>query len=586
MINPVKSATDELRQLLMDALGRMVAEGKAEACPLPAFSIEIPAAQAHGDFASNIALASAKALKSAPVKIAGLIKDYLIMDGSSFERCEIAGPGFMNFFLAASWFSDVVKSVIKSGNDYGRTDTGGGKKILVEFVSANPTGPMHIGNARGGAIGDCLSSVLEWAGYDVSREFYVNDAGNQVLKFGKSLDLRYKQIYSDEGLKLAENYTDNNDFAQAVYDNTELFPMPEDVYLGADIILHAKNFYDLYGSRYINADENERREALCNYAMPLNIKKLENDLLTYRIEYDNWVKESVLHESGAVDEIIELLKKSGHTYESEGALWFKSSGFGDEKDRVLVRANGVPTYFVPDIAYHYNKLVKRGFDAAVDILGADHHGYVPRMKAALQALGIAPERLEVIIMQMVLLVKNGEAYKLSKRSGKAVTLETLLDEIPADAARFFFNLREANSHFEFDLDLAIEKSSINPVYYVQYAHARICSVLRNFEGEGIKASEIPPSVTGVLDTPEERELIRFLAALPNTIDSAAKDYDPSRITRYSTELASLFHKFYDKCRIKGSEDNIITARLALCLAVKTTLKNTLGILKIDCPEKM
>ncbi len=586
MINPVKSATDELRQLLMDALGRMVAEGKAEACPLPAFSIEIPAAQAHGDFASNIALASAKALKSAPVKIAGLIKDYLIMDGSSFERCEIAGPGFMNFFLAASWFSDVVKSVIKSGNDYGRTDTGGGKKILVEFVSANPTGPMHIGNARGGAIGDCLSSVLEWAGYDVSREFYVNDAGNQVLKFGKSLDLRYKQIYSDEGLKLAENYTDNNDFAQAVYDNTELFPMPEDVYLGADIILHAKNFYDLYGSRYINADENERREALCNYAMPLNIKKLENDLLTYRIEYDNWFKESVLHESGAVDEIIELLKKSGHTYESEGALWFKSSGFGDEKDRVLVRANGVPTYFVPDIAYHYNKLVKRGFDAAVDILGADHHGYVPRMKAALQALGIAPERLEVIIMQMVLLVKNGEAYKLSKRSGKAVTLETLLDEIPADAARFFFNLREANSHFEFDLDLAIEKSSINPVYYVQYAHARICSVLRNFEGEGIKASEIPPSVTGVLDTPEERELIRFLAALPNTIDSAAKDYDPSRITRYSTELASLFHKFYDKCRIKGSEDNIITARLALCLAVKTTLKNTLGILKIDCPEKM
>ena len=313
---------------------------------------------------------------------------------------------------------------------------------------------------------------------------------------------------------------------------------------------------------------------------------LEDDLRKYRIEYNTWFRESSLHNSDAIKNVIELLKKSGYTYEQEGALWFKSSELGDEKDRVLIRANGIPTYFVPDIAYHYNKLVTRGFDTAIDILGADHHGYIPRMKAAMQALGVDPNRLDMIIMQMVRLVKNGETYKLSKRSGKAVTLETLLDEIPIDAARFFFNLREANSHFEFDLDLAIEQSSKNPVYYVQYAHARICSIIRNLEAEGYSVKALSAEQLNVLDAPEEIELIRFIASLPNTVDAAAKDYDPAKITRYTQDLATLFHKFYDKCRIKGAEENVLYARLALCDAVKITLRNTLDMLKITCPEKM
>ncbi len=586
MINPIKSASEELRELLMSAVGRLVSEGKIENVPLPPFNIEIPQDRTHGDFASNIAMAFAKPLKNSPRNIAAMITEALILDGSSFDRTETAGPGFINFFLSQGWFSRTVSSVADSGEDYGKTDTGAGSSVLVEFVSANPTGPMHIGNARGGAIGDCLSSVLEWAGYDVKREFYVNDAGNQIDKFGRSLELRYIQLCSESGQALMEKYRDSEELCQAIYNDTETFPMPEDVYLGADIIAHAKKFYDKNGASFIDKTEEERRDALVSAALPENIAKLESDLRKYRIEYDNWFRESTLHESGAVKEIIGLLKESGHTYEQEGALWFRSTDFGDEKDRVLVRANGVPTYFVPDIAYHYNKLVKRGFDTAIDILGADHHGYVPRIKGAMQALGVDPDRLEVIIMQMVRLVKDGETYKLSKRSGKAVTLETLLEEIPIDAARFFFNLREANSQFEFDLDLAIEQSSKNPVYYVQYAHARICSIIRNLEAEGYSLERLSPEKLDVLDTFEERELIRYIASLPNTVDSAAKDRDPAKITRYSQELATLFHKFYDKCRIKGAEEPLLKARLCLCEAVRIVLRNTLGILKIDCPEKM
>ena len=586
MINPIKSASNELRELLMSALGRLVSEGKIEAVPLPAFNIEIPQDKSHGDFASNIALACAKPLKSAPRKIAEMLCEAIILDGSSFERVEIAGPGFINFFLSRSWFSNVINSVFDEKENYGRTDTGAGKKILVEFVSANPTGPMHIGNARGGAIGDCLAAVLDWAGYNVEREFYVNDAGNQIEKFGNSLNLRYLQLCSENGQAFIAKYADNDDLFQAIYNDADTFPMPEDVYLGADIIVHAKNFYDINGNTYADKTEEERKDALVAFALPKNIQKLEDDLRKYRIEYNTWFRESSLHNSDAIKNVIELLKKSGYTYEQEGALWFKSSELGDEKDRVLIRANGIPTYFVPDIAYHYNKLVTRGFDTAIDILGADHHGYIPRMKAAMQALGVDPNRLDMIIMQMVRLVKNGETYKLSKRSGKAVTLETLLDEIPIDAARFFFNLREANSHFEFDLDLAIEQSSKNPVYYVQYAHARICSIIRNLEAEGYSVKALSAEQLNVLDAPEEIELIRFIASLPNTVDAAAKDYDPAKITRYTQDLATLFHKFYDKCRIKGAEENVLYARLALCEAVKVTLRNTLDMLKITCPEKM
>lgn len=562
MINPIKSSSAELHNVILDALGRLVANGKVESCPIPVFNIEIPADKSHGDFATNIAMVCAKAFKSAPRKIAEMITEEIVLDGTSFDKCEIAGPGFINFFLSKKWFSNVVFDVLTENDMYGRTDTGTGKKILVEFVSANPTGPMHIGNARGGAIGDCLASVLDWAGYTVAREFYVNDAGNQIEKFATSLEVRYLQLYKD-GIEI-----------------------PEDAYLGEDIVQHAKNFAEIHGDKYVEAESSERRKVLVDFALPKNIQKLEDDLLKYRIVYDKWFRESYLHESGAVKEIIELLKKSGYTYEQEGALWFKSSELGDEKDRVLVRANGIPTYFVPDIAYHYNKLVTRGFDKAIDILGADHHGYIPRMKAALIALGVDASRLDIVIMQMVRLVKNGEVYKLSKRSGKAVTLETLLDDVPIDAARFFFNLREANSHFEFDLDVAVEQSSNNPVFYVQYAHARICSIFKALEADGIKPEKLTADKLCLLDSPEEIELIRLMATFPNTIDAAAKDYDPAKITRYSLDLATLFHKFYDKCRIKGEQEDILQARLSLCLAVRTVIRNALNLLKISCPEKM
>ena len=432
----------------------------------------------------------------------------------------------------------------------------------MEFVSANPTGPMHIGNARGGAIGDCLASVLEKAGYEVAREFYVNDAGNQIEKFKTSLEVRYLQLYKPE---------------------TE---MPEDAYLGEDIIVHAKNFAQLYGDSYVSCGSAERRQALCDYALPINIENLEKDLGKYRITYDRWFKESELHNSGAVAQIIEKLKESGYTYEQEGALWFRSSELGDDKDRVLVRANGVPTYLVPDIAYHYNKLVTRGYDTAIDILGADHHGYIPRMKAAMTALGINAARLDMVIMQMVNLVRNGEKYKLSKRSGKAVTLSTLLDEIPIDAARFFFNLREPNSQFDFDLDLAVSQTSQNPVYYVQYAHARICSVLRKLEDEGIEIKSPDSAVLSELKAPEELELIKYMATLPNVIDESAKNYDPAKITRYAVELATMYHKFYTNCRIMGEPENILQARALLSLAVKQVICNILDMLKITCPDSM
>lgn len=562
MTNLIKKASDQVRELVMNALGACISDGTFPAEPIPAFNVEIPADPKNGDMSSNAAMVCARAFHIAPRKIAEAICEKIMLDGSYFEKCEVAGAGFINFFFSSQWFSDVVSSVIADGEHYGETDFGEGKKVLVEFVSANPTGPMHIGNARGGAIGDCLSAVLDKAGFKASREFYVNDAGNQIEKFKTSLEVRYLQIYKPE---------------------TE---MPEDAYLGEDIVIHAKNFAEIHGDKYVNADSEERRQALCDFALPVNIQTLEKDLGKYRITYDKWFRESTLHNDGSVNEIIEKLKASGYTYEQEGALWFKSSELGDEKDRVLVRANGIPTYFVPDIAYHYNKLVTRGYDIAIDVLGADHHGYIPRMKAALTALGVDADKLDIVIMQMVNLVRNGEKYKLSKRSGKAITLSTLLDEIPIDAARFFFNLREPDSHFDFDLDLAVAQTSQNPVYYVQYAHARICSVLRKMEEEGINISD--PSFDNLknLTLPEETEIIKYMATLPNVINESAKNYDPARITRYVIDLATMYHKFYTNCRIMGEEEPVMQARLSLSLAVKQVIKNILDMLKITCPESM
>ena len=584
MNNMIELAKQQVKETVMNALGRLVAEGKIEAVPLPAFNVERPADVSHGDFSCNAAMASAKALRNNPRAIGQMIADAAVLEGTVFEKIEVAGPGFLNFFISPLWFNETVGEVISSGGDYGKTELGKGKRVLVEFVSANPTGPMHIGNARGGALGDSLSSVLQFAGYEVEREFYVNDAGNQIEKFGKSLSIRYMPIADGNKSDVIASYGDD-DVCRKIFEDEENFPMPEDVYKGVDIIEHAYNFYKINGDKFVNADEESRKSALVEYALPLNIDGLEKDLAKYRIVYDTWFRESSLHKSGAVKQIVDMLTEKGQTYEKDGAIWFKASDFGDDQDRVLVRANGIPTYFVPDIAYHYNKLVTRGFDKAIDILGADHHGYIARMKAALTALGVDASKLDIVIMQMVMLVRNGETVKLSKRSGKAITLSTLLDEVPIDAARFFFNLRDPNTHLEFDLELAIEESSNNPVFYVQYAHARICSILRRMEEEGTGYRNIPVSELN-FNHPAELALIRHIAALPNCINEAAKDYNPSKITKYLCDLAQLFHKFYDNCKIKGEEENILQSRLSLCVATKTVFKNLLDLLKVDAPEKM
>ncbi|MDD7515336.1 arginine--tRNA ligase [Ruminococcus flavefaciens] len=589
MSDLINSASLRLREIIMDALGKLVAEEAVPSVPLPSFNIEIPADKSHGDFAANTAMVCAKALRMPPRKIAEMICEKLDLEGTIFEKAEVAGPGFLNFFLGRSWFSDVVKNVLAEGENYGKTETGAGKRVLVEFVSANPTGPMHIGNARGGAIGDCLASVLQWAGYHAEREFYVNDAGNQIEKFGKSLELRYLQLCSDKGQQLIHEYgNDTEKLCTEIYAKSgegEDFEMPEDVYLGTDIIEHAANYYHDHSFELKDLSGEERRKALVDYALPINIAGLERDLKKYRIVYDNWFRESTVHEKNETKKVVDKLLEAGKAYEQDGAVWFKATEYGLDKDFVLKRSNGLYTYIVPDIAYHYDKLVTRNFDKAINVLGADHHGYVPRLKAALTALGVDASKLDVVLMQMVRLVRNGETVKLSKRSGKAITLVTLLDEIPIDAARFYFNLREANSQFEFDLDLAVEKSSQNPVFYVQYAHARICSMLRALAEEGINVPETAD--LDLLSDPRERELIRHLASLPKEIDLAARSYDPAKITKYTIDLATLFHRFYDACSVKNAETKeLMNARILLCVAVRQTLRNTLEILNIDRPEKM
>ena len=562
MSKMVKEVENKLNEAIALAVEKAIQSGDLPEAEMPKFIIEKPADKKNGDFSSNIAMEGARAYHQAPRMIAEAIVKNFSLDGGYIDRCEIAGPGFINFYLSDKYYSDVLKDIVSSGDNYGRSDYGEGKKMLVEFVSANPTGPMHIGNARGGAIGDCLASVLDAAGYDVQREFYINDAGNQIEKFATSLEVRYLQECGKD------------------------VELPEDAYHGEDITVHARNFYSEVGDKYAECDSQERRDALVAYALPKNIAGLEADLGKYRIKYDKWFRESTLHNDGSVQKIIEALKEKGVTYEQDGALWFKASEFGNDKDIVLIRANGIPTYIVPDIAYHYNKLVTRGYDKAIDVLGADHHGYIPRMKAALTALGLDADRLDIVIMQMVRLVRNGETIKLSKRSGKAITLNTLLEEVPIDAARFFFNLREPNSHFDFDLELAAKQSSENPVYYVQYAHARICSIIKKAAEEGIEVTTPSEEALNRLNSSEERDLISHLASLTDEIIGAAKSYDPARITHYVIELATLFHKFYNAHRVVSDDKELTEARLFLCTAVKNTIKNILVMLKVDVPESM
>ena len=592
--NPRAAALAQARTLLTDAVKAAVADGTLPEAALPDFIVEIPADVKNGDIASNVAMAGARAFHKAPRQIAEAITAKLQLDGSLFDRFEVAGPGFINLFLGQDWFTSVVRAAV-ANPEYGRTDAGAGKKYNVEFVSANPTGPMHMGNARGGALGDCLAAVLDWSGYDVTREFYINDAGNQIQKFGKSLAVRYLQQFCGE----------------------DAYPLPKECYQGGDIKVLAGEFAELNGDKYVAAckgmDEEALfeseafaalKDALVAYALPKNIAALKRDLGKYRIDYDVWFHESTLHESGAVLAVVDKLLELGACYKAEdGAIMYRSAQYAakygvvnkkkaddgseeEAKDEVLVRANGIPTYFAADIAYHYNKLAVRGFDKAIDVWGADHHGHVARMKGAMDAIGLDGNRLDIVLMQMVNLMRDGKPVRMSKRTGKAITLTDLLDEVPIDSARFFFNQRESSSTLDFDLDLAVRNDSENPVYYVQYAHARICSVLKKLESEGVKFAGADAVDASVLTDPAEQALIRLLAAFPAEIAAAAEKYDPARITRYCIDVASAYHRFYNACRILDAEGTVQQGRIALCLAVRGVIHNILTMFKVNAPETM
>ena len=559
----VQQATNELREAIEAAIKAAIADGSRPEAEIPAFALEVPADRSHGDWACNAAMAGARAFRLAPRKIAEAVVSHLDLTPTYFDRCEIAGPGFLNFFLNPRFYADVLRDVEALGEQYGRSDYGKGEKVMVEFVSANPTGPMHMGNARGGALGDCLAAVLDAAGYDVWREFYVNDAGNQIEKFGVSLEARYLQIYKGE----------------------DAVEFPEDGYHGDDIREHAQNYANEFGDKLLSVSPEERRAALVQYALPKNIARMKRDLEKYRIHYDRWFLESTLHEDGELNEVVEILKNKGLTYEKEGALWYRATDFGAEKDEVLIRQNGNPTYFTADIAYHRNKF-NRGFTRLIDVWGADHHGHVARMKGAMDAIGMDGSKLDVVLIQLVRLVRAGEVVRMSKRSGKAIQLADLLDEVPIDAARFLFNMREANTQMDFDLDLAVQQDSQNPVYYVQYAHARICSLFQKLAGEGLTLRPCTDEELALLNKPEEIELLRHIASYTDEIVAAAKGYDPARITRYVITLANLFHSFYNACRIGGEEDSLAHARLQLCAAVLTVIRNVLRMFNITAPERM
>lgn len=566
MSKAVSIAKEQVFAVIEAAMKKAMAAGMLPEAELPAFTVERPADRSHGDFATNAAMASARAFRMAPPKIAAAIMENLDLNGTYFVKAETAGPGFMNFFLGSAFYSDVLTEVLTKDSAYGRSDYGNHRKVMVEFVSANPTGPMHMGNARGGVLGDCLSSVLDWSGNDVTREFYINDAGNQVDKFAHSVEGRYiQEVKGEDAIEFDASW-----------------------YQGDDIKALAHDLVEQYGDSLLEKTPEERFAIIEGYGLPTNIARMERDLKRYKINYDVWFRESTLHESGYVKETIDMLTAKGATYETEdGALWLRSTDFGCDKDDVLRRANGFYTYFAADIAYHRNKFEKRGFDRVINIWGADHHGHVKRLQCALDALGLdGSHRLEIVLMQLVRMMQGGEVVRMSKRTGKSLTLTDLLDEIPVDAARFFFNSRAAETQMEFDLDLAIKQDSDNPLYYVQYAHARICSVLRNAQESGIALPDAEKTDLSVLTGADERQLIKQIALLPEEIVQSAVSRDPSRLNKYAVALAQQFHHFYNACRIKDAEPAVRDARLTLCLAAKQTIENVLKLIGVDAPESM
>ncbi|WP_099204432.1 arginine--tRNA ligase [Scatolibacter rhodanostii] len=559
----VQEAKNQLTDILQKALNQAFAAGTLPETEMPAFSLEVPAERTHGDWSCNIAMTSARVFRNSPVKIATIIVQNTDLAGTYFTKCEVAGPGFLNFFYDDLFYAHALNEVHQKGEDYGKSDFGGGETVLVEFVSANPTGPMHIGNARGGALGDCLSAVLQTAGFEVSKEFYVNDAGNQLEKLGLSLDIRYQQLFDKENAP----------------------EMPEDSYHGEDIIEHVKNFVEEHGDSLLAMDEKERRKTLTSYVLPKNVARMQNDLARYGIYYDRWFFESELHKDGSVNAAIEILKDKGLTYSKDGALWYKATDLGGEKDEVIIRSNGNPTYFIVDVAYHLSKF-NRGFSLLIDCLGADHHGHVSRMKTAMNAVGKNGDKLEVLLYQLVNLVRNGETVRMSKRTGKAIQLADLLDEVSKDSVRFTFNTHEPNIAMDFDLDLAVKQDAQNPLYYVQYAHARICSILRNLAADNIQPRACSNEELTLLQAPEERALIRHISIYTDEIIRCASKLDPSGITRYVINLATLFHKFYNACRVKGENESLMQARISLCLATQTVIKNVLEMFHVNVPETM
>ena len=581
MIHMIQNAKDQAARLTLAAYAAAAAAGELPQAEITTVPVEIPKDTANGDFTSTFAMACARQLKLPPRKIAEALLAHLDLDGSYFTSAEIAGPGFLNFRLGKTWYHDVMSAVETEGENYGSADALHGEKIMVEFVSANPTGPMHMGNARGGVLGDTLASVLSFCGADVSREFYVNDAGHQIDKFARSIEVRYLQLIHGE----------------------DSIAFPEDGYQGGDIRDLAKAYYDLHGEELLNVSEAERQEKLAQFGLSVNLPKMKTDLARYKIHYDTWFYESSLHESGYVAETVQLLTDRGWTYEKDGALWLRTADIIREnllkagkkpadveeldlKDDVLRRANGFYTYFAADIAYHRNKFAVRGFDRVINIWGADHHGHVARLKGALDALGLdGTNRLDIVLMQLVKLLRDGEVVRMSKRTGKAISLSDLLDEVPVDAARWFFNAKP-DTQMEFDLGLAVREDSENPIYYVEYAHARICSLLRALESEGMSVPAMADVDMALLGQETELALIKQLSAFCEEIKLAARDYDPSHINRYLQELAGCFHRFYNACRIKGEEPALAAARLKLADCTRVVLRNGLRLIGVEAPEKM
>ncbi len=570
MTNLVENVKHEIKSVVEKALAASIAKGELAEVPIPEILVEVPREKEHGDFSANTAMLLTKQLKKAPREIAQVLIKNMDFTGTFIEKVECAGPGFINFYLSNKWLYKSLDIVVSENEDYGRINIGNGKKVMVEYVSANPTGPLHMGNARGGALGDCIASVLDAAGYDVTREFYINDAGNQIEKFGISLEARYLQLILGE----------------------DAVTFPEDGYMGEDIIDHMKDYIALYGDKLVNAEPSKRQKELVDFALPRNIENIKNALSSYGVNHDVWFSEKTLHDSGAIDEAIKMLIEKGATVEKEGALWLKASVIGAEKDEVLVRNNGIPTYFAADIAYHMNKFIKRGFDRVINLWGADHHGHVSRMKGAMAALGIDPSRLDVVLFQLVRLYRNGEIARMSKRTGRTISLVELLEELSVDdrpgkdAARYYFNMIASGVHLDFHLDLAVSQSKDNPVYYVQYAHARICSILKRLAEEGIQMPQKGEADLTNLTAKEELQLIKRLAEYPEEIRISAATLEPSRLTRYATDIAALFHSFYTECHVKNSEEKVMKARIILVEATRIVLRNVLTLLKISAPEKM